>query len=177
MTEIEKTREFAVQAHGDQTYGRDKPYVVHLDDVYHVLCMFGYTDFSIGEAAYLHDVVEDCGVTVEDLAKQFGSYVARIVDFCTDEPGSCRREKKATTYARMRATLDTAGVSIPAWLKDAVRVKVADRLANVLASLRGDKPDLIRMYRKEREIFKAVLYVPGLCDAMWAEYDQILLDS
>ena len=55
----------------------------------------------------------------------------------------------------------------------ALRVKLADRLANLRHSVET-KSDLLQMYRKERDAFRAAYYVAGICDPMWAEYDQLL---
>jgi hypothetical protein len=56
-------------------------------------------------------------------------------------------------------------------------VKLADRLANLL-NCTGSSAGLFQMYRKERDTFRAALYVPGDVDDadMWAFYDYILKD-
>lgn len=85
---------FAETAHQGQTRSGGKPYVTHVWSV-----MIAAIDDFVWEsalsaqfviAAPLHDVVEDCGVFLEELEKRFGFEVARIVRHVThhyeDEP-------------------------------------------------------------------------------------------
>ena len=169
---LEVARDFAVRAHGDQKYGGDKPYVVHLDDVSGILREFGYDDQEIQDAAFLHDVIEDTKVGFDEIEELFGTRVARMVKFCTDLPGyPNRRTRKAATYAKMRETLDGDALD---WLWDAVRVKLADRIANIRACFRGDRSDLWMMYKREQQAFSDALYADGVAHDMWDEYERLL---
>jgi (p)ppGpp synthase/HD superfamily hydrolase len=177
---VEKARNFAIEAHGVQSYD-DKPYVTHLDDVCEVLrkhrvCLWNAEFESV--VAYLHDVVEDTTANITG----FGPQICAAVDFCTDRGGKNRRTRKEATRAYWLAILSRYGMSenpedrtaeleLPVWLASAVRVKVADRLANIIRSL---DQDLFGMYRKEAEEFKKTLYIPGLCDSMWRAYDTFM---
>jgi (p)ppGpp synthase/HD superfamily hydrolase len=178
-TLVDAARAFAVAAHGAQLYGRGEdaqPYVVHLDEVAAVLRDLAT---EAGElelaAAYLHDVVEDTPVAPADIEKafsHFGAVVAghlgRIAAFCTDAPGPNRKQRKAATYARMRTDVGAA----PPWIRAAVRVKLADRIANLRACHRHNS-SLLEMYRSESLVFREALFVGGMCDAMWAEFDRL----
>ena len=61
-----KAREFACKYHGEKRYG-EHPYVVHLDAVAEIVQQYGEPAVVI---AYLHDVVEDTEVTIDDLADE-----------------------------------------------------------------------------------------------------------
>ena len=168
--------EFATQAHGDQTYGDNVPYSTHLVDVVVILNEFGYTE-AAGEvemlvAAYLHDVVEDTEVTEEQVAERFGVNVARMVRFCSDEPGPNRKTRKALTYALCRRRLDDAPWC---YFRGAI-VKLADRIANI-RNCHAHRPDLLHMYWKEKDTFKEALWVSEHAGPMWAEYDRLLADK
>lgn len=173
-------RDYAMQMHGDQKYGGDKPYVYHLDAVDAVLTEFGYNHKVYSDAAYLHDVLEDCCPTEEDLLRarefiltEYGPDVFRIVGFCTDSKvGFNRKERKANTYNSWALLMGNTPLEYP-WVTMAMRVKIADRIANVRQCL-VDRPDLIGMYRKEAYDFRCALYAEGVHDAMWAEYDRLL---
>lgn len=178
---IDRARELAFKAHAGQKYGDGREYTVHLEDVVHLVQEHGCdsTDIAVS-AAYLHDLLEDCkGYGYEHLVDACGVEVAQIVLFCTDQPGPNRKTRKRLTYARMREDIDflvkTHG-EIPAghFIKDAIRVKVADRIANIQACFRGDRPDLWQMYEKEKAAFYWALHEPEVCDSMWAEYDRLL---
>ena len=77
---------YATAAHaavGQMRKYTDEPYIVHPVRVADIVDKFGGTDEMI-MAAYLHDVVEDTGVSIEDILDMFGSVVAVIVDGLTD---------------------------------------------------------------------------------------------
>lgn len=84
---MSKAREFAVKHHGDQMYG-DKAYVYHLDQVAsivrkeHKLHSSGTISW-LEDIAYLHDIMEDCGVTYYALADEFGTEIAHAVALLT----------------------------------------------------------------------------------------------
>lgn len=126
-------------AHAGQTYGAD-PYERHLADVVGVLGEVGIDDPELLAAAWLHDVVEDTGVSSEDLAAEFGARVAAIVDAVSLRPDLPRQVARPDSWARAAAT------------PGAVLVKLADRVANVRAG--GPK---VAGYRQEQPRFRAVL--------------------
>ncbi len=148
-----KAHAFAFLHHGDQHYG-DHPYIVHLDAV--AALVEAYGDAVV--IAYLHDVVEDTGVTLADVEVEFGKLVADCVGILSDEPGVDRKERKSRTYAKM------AGVS--GELELALVVKVADRLANVRACVADKNVRLLGVYRGEHEVFRRSVYREGLCDEL-----------
>ncbi len=176
---VSEARDFALRAHGNQFYGSE-PYSVHLDAVAGVLREFGHDSAQALVGAYLHDVLEDTDASVRDIEEQFGADALSIVAFCTDDLGANRRERKAATYSRMRRVLDEDvrlhGV-LPAWLRDAVHVKVADRIANLRACLTSANTSLLVMYRREARDFREALYVAGICDSLWVEYDRLVSAS
>ena len=124
----DRAREFAILAHGKQLYG-ELPYVTHLDDVATLLHIHQHR--AVVAAGYLHDILEDTSVTREELEQEFGAELTAIAAFCTDEDGSNRKERKKATYELMRRQIDAGHDWIPA----AIATKVADRLANVEASV------------------------------------------
>jgi (p)ppGpp synthase/HD superfamily hydrolase len=76
---IERAAAFAAHAHRDQKrQWIDKPYFSHVEEVA-VLCKQFHLSEDVQAAAYLHDVIEDCGVKYADLEKEFGEAVARLV--------------------------------------------------------------------------------------------------
>jgi (p)ppGpp synthase/HD superfamily hydrolase len=146
--------DFAHLAHAGQRYG-EFPYVSHLADVSEILELFGYHDSALRAAAWLHDVLEDTRITRNEILGLFGSDVEALVYAVTDEPGANRKERKLKTYPKIRA-----------YGADAVRLKLADRIANVAACLvNGDSR--IKMYRREFAEFSTALHASGECDAMW----------
>ena len=91
--------DFALRHHGSQKYGR-YPYLVHLDEVAHIVNPYGNDAVTI---AYLHDVIEDTDATHEELKKQYGNYIADSVALISDEKGENRKIRKARTFAKLKA--------------------------------------------------------------------------
>ena len=177
---VAAARDFAIAAHGAQQYGRGaqaRPYVAHLDEVAGVLRELAAPARDVELAgAYLHDVIEDTATTaaaIESAFARFGTDVAArlaaVAAFCTDTPGPNRKQRKAATYERMRGDVAAA----PAWIRAAVKVKLADRIAN-LRTCHRDSPSMLEMYQRESTSFRAALYVAGMCDPMWAEHDRLV---
>ena len=174
-------RAFAVKAHGGQKYG-DGPYSVHLDAVDDLLVVAGYgDDTELRQVGFLHDVVEDTDTDTTDLtAAGFSPDVASAVGFATDAEGHNRKTRKAATYARMdrdRQRLAAGGLDEATyrWIRMGMVAKLVDRLVNVAAA-QSDNPGLADMYWKERDAFRTALYLEGVSDALWAEYDKLLAD-
>jgi len=159
---LNKAKLYAIKAHGDQLYG-DKPYSVHLEHVVTILRNYGETAQVIG---YLHDVVEDTNITIEDIEDEFGVFVADCVSILTDETGDNRKERKTKTYAKMS--------KVSGDLELALVVKAADRLANLQASSSGDNVRLLNMYKQEHEIFKSSVQREGLASDVWKKIEQLV---
>ena len=150
---LRKARDFAIEAHGDQPYG-DKPYVEHLSAVVRTL-----EDFDAGVsclvAAWLHDVVEDTAVTIEQVRSEFGEEVANLVWAVTGEGNGDRSAHAASICKKVAA------------LPDAAVVKLADRIANIEACEPGDK-HFLRYSREHAEFEKAIK--PHVSQPMWQRY-------
>lgn len=159
----------AAQLHGNQKYGKE-PYMLHGAQVVEVLRYYGVEDEDVLAAGALHDVIEDCAVTVGVLEQLFGEKVAKIVELVSN-PQLMVRFYGHTEYYMEHESWDTAEDIIErrklsrkekheyqypllAQNRDARIVKMADRLANVMSG------DFVDMYRSEHDIFKIYIYVP-----------------
>ena len=110
-------------------------------------CKFGGTDEMIA-AAYLHDVVEDTGVSIEDILDMFGSVVAVIVDGLTDV------SKPEDGNRAVRKAMDRQHSADATW---AVQfVKCADIIDNA-ADIGDNDPSFNVVYRKEMAALLEVL--------------------
>ncbi|MDE1465587.1 HD domain-containing protein [Spartinivicinus poritis] len=159
---LNKAREFAIKAHGEQKYGSE-PYIVHLDAVVNNLQAYDQTAQIVG---YLHDVMEDTEITYEDIKENFGGFVADCVAIVTDEPDSNRKERKAKTYEKM--------ANVTGDLELALIVKAADRLANLQACIKGGNAKLLNQYRDEQSAFKTAAYRRNKCEDIWQEIERII---
>lgn len=70
----------AASAHRNQLRkGTTTPYIAHVVHVSTILLRHSFAE-NLVIAGLLHDVVEDCDVTVEELSAQFGEEVGRLVE-------------------------------------------------------------------------------------------------
>lgn len=137
------------------------PYTHHLSDVENVLREFGITDVEMLQASWGHDIIEDTDVKLRDIRENFGERVASLVFAVTSEEGVNRKTRNALTYPKIREAGD-----------DAVRLKLADRIANV-----RNGGGSAQMYAKEHNEFRHQLYNPGcttITSHMWACLDHLI---
>jgi len=108
--------------------GTATPYINHPLEVVHLLTTAGVNDVETLMAAALHDVVEDCGVTLNNLLLAFNSpLVVEIVDSLSDDKALPKADRK-------RLCIEHA----PTLLPQAKLIKVADLSCNctdILAKL------------------------------------------
>lgn len=161
-SDVSRARAFALRAHGEQRYG-NQPYSTHLDAVVELLEPYGPLAQTIG---YLHDVVEDTSVPIDEIQTEFGDLVARCVLLVTDAPGAARSDRKAATNAKLAKVEGEERV--------ALIVKAADRLANLRASALSGNDAKLAMYRSEHAAFREAAYRPRLCDSLWDAMGLIL---
>jgi len=122
---IEKAYNQAFCAHAGQKRLSGEDYIVHPIAVAEILLEMGMDSGSVA-AALLHDVVEDCDFSLDDIAKDFGTSIAKIVDGVTK-----LGKLKVSTHEEMQAE-NIRKVLIAT--SDDVRVilvKLADRLHNM----------------------------------------------
>src|SRR3989338_2330675 len=80
--------ELATRAHAGQVRKDGKtPYITHPEAVVSLLKNIGIEDENIIAAGWLHDTIEDCGITRQVIEREVNSEVARIVSILTRDVG------------------------------------------------------------------------------------------
>lgn len=79
---IKKAYDYASAKHQGQKRKSGEPYIIHPLEATYTVAQLGLDETTL-QAALLHDIIEDTGVTFEELAKEFGEQVAYIVDGVT----------------------------------------------------------------------------------------------
>ena len=158
---IERAYEIAREAHKEQVRKSGEAYIHHPVAVATVVAELGLDDVTIA-AALLHDAVEDTGVTVDDLAGEFGPDVAAIVDGVTKLDRVRFESRQAQQAASMRKML-------VAMAKDwrVLIIKLADRLHNMrtLAAMPERKQQ--RTARETLDIYAPLAHRLGMQDVKW----------
>lgn len=153
---IERAYRFAAQAHDGQYRLSGDPFIVHGLEVAKILAELGL-DASAIAAAFLHDVVEDTGVTNKDLAREFGEEVAQLVDGMTelDKLSFLSPEEKQIESARRMLVSMVKDIRV-------IFIKLADRLHN-MRTLEYLPEDRIRSIARETlEIYAPVAHRLGV---------------
>lgn len=118
---------------GQYRKGTKVPYVVH--PVLVAFTVSSYTlDDDIVAAALLHDLLEDCAVTVEDLEKKFGKKIAHLVEevsFLDSEIPNLSWKEKKSLYVR----------KIESNSKESLIIIAADKINNMKAYFEALKVD------------------------------------
>lgn len=109
-TKIERAaRDYAIAAHaGQHRKYTCEPYVTHPIAVARAARDLGMAEEAV-VAAFLHDVVEDCGKATGEIRSLFGERVAFLVDGMTDRRDAAvnRAERKRRTRQRFAAWCDS----------------------------------------------------------------------
>ena len=124
MDMTERARVFATAAHAAVDQLRkytNEPYIVHPAEVVSIVRSVPHTPAMVA-AAWLHDVVEDTGVTIETVRAEFGEEVADLVSWLTDVS---RPEDGNRAHRKARDREHTA--EAPA---EAQTIKLADLISN-----------------------------------------------
>jgi guanosine-3',5'-bis(diphosphate) 3'-pyrophosphohydrolase len=122
---VKSAYEYASECHKGQVRASGDAYINHLLGVSMLVCQLKLDVPSI-VAAMLHDSIEDCAVTKENLEEKFGTDIAEIVEGVTKLTRiefESKEEKQAESFRKM----------LIAMAKDirVVLVKLCDRLHNM----------------------------------------------
>lgn len=151
MDIIEKARVFATAAHSAVRQVRKytgEPYINHPAELVELLREHGIADQQMLAAAWLHDVVEDTGISLEVIRAEFGACVATLVEGLTDvskpEDGN-RKTRKAIDRAHTAAQSPACKT-----------IKLADLISNTRSIVERD-PEFAKVYLAEKRELLAVM--------------------
>ncbi|HEX7044340.1 MAG TPA: GTP diphosphokinase [Burkholderiales bacterium] len=166
---IRRACRFAERAHAGQSRASGEPYVQHAFAVARILGDFT-PDHEAIAAAILHDTVEDTPATLDDIRREFGERVARLVDGVTKmEAIQEYKGAAAQSGRREHAQAESLRKMLLAMAEDVdvVLIKLADRLHNMrtLAPLPEDKQK--RIARETMDIFAPLANRLGIWQLRW----------
>ena len=155
---IKKAYEFANLKHDGIFRKSGEPYVQHLIEVAYICASLQSGPVTIC-SAFLHDVVEDTEVTIEDINRLFGQEVGRIVDALT----KIQRLKLSRNTQEEFEAEDHRKIFL-GMAKDlrVIIIKLADRLHN-LRTIEALKPERQHALAKETlEVFAPIAHRLGI---------------
>lgn len=149
MTVAYEAMVFAREVHKDQKRKyTGNPYADHLAEVAGIAvtaCPITLRPDVMVAVSWLHDCIEDQGVSVETLSEKFGAEIARAVQFLSDTEKGNRAARKAAARQRLAGAWD--------WVQT---IKVADLISNTASIVQHD-PKFAAVYLEEKRLLLDVL--------------------
>ena len=144
---MRKAYQYAFERHHGQTRASGETYLTHLRETALLVCQLKLDIPSVA-AAILHDTIEDCTVTREELERMFGAEIADIVEGVsklTRIEFESKEEKQAESFRKM----------LIAMAKDirVILVKLCDRLHNMRTLHYLEEDRRRRIAQETREIY------------------------
>ena len=167
---------FAVKAHdGMRRKKSEAPYILHPMEAAVIVGQMTY-DHNLIAAAALHDVVEDAGITIDEIEERFGKRVRELVESETEDkradlpPASTWRIRKDESLAVLKNTDDLAVLMV--WL--------GDKLANMRSIYRDFKVEGNAMWQRfhQKDVTEQAWYYRSIANlterlsntSAWLEY-------
>src|SRR5215218_1881097 len=152
---------FAAKAHAGQQRRSGEEFILHPYAVARICAELHLDDETIA-AALLHDVVEDTGISLEEVAEEFGDEVAQLVDGVTKLTRvhfQSREQAEAENYRKMiLAMAQDPGV---------ILIKLADRLHNLRTIEYLGKQKQVQKAREALEVYAPLAQRLGIHTMKW----------
>ncbi|MBN1201445.1 MAG: bifunctional (p)ppGpp synthetase/guanosine-3',5'-bis(diphosphate) 3'-pyrophosphohydrolase [Anaerolineae bacterium] len=165
---IELAYNRAYTAHDGQFRKSGQPYIAHCVAVAQILADMGLDAITIA-AALLHDVVEDTGITLQDIEDEFGPKIAELVDGVTklkqlptgvDEMHSGKPRDREAEYLRKMFLAMGDNFRV-------ILIKLADRLHNMRTLGYMPPHKQIQKSRETLDIFAPIANRLGIWQIKW----------
>ncbi|MCP4723961.1 MAG: bifunctional (p)ppGpp synthetase/guanosine-3',5'-bis(diphosphate) 3'-pyrophosphohydrolase [bacterium] len=165
---IDKAFWFGFEAHQDQTRRSGEPYFTHCINAAEILVELRMDETTIA-ACLLHDVVEDTGVTFEDVEEQFGIEIAHLVDGVTKISELVFKKSENEQAENFRKLVLSMATDFRV-----IMIKFADRLHNMRTLQYLSQKRQIRIAQETLDIYAPLAYRFGIA-SFGRQYEDLCL--
>ncbi len=158
---IEKAYEYSRKAHEGQFRAAGEPFFEHPAAVARILVDLELDIVTLA-ASLLHDVVEDTGITLKDIEREFGTEVALLV-------GGVTKLERLEYRSRIEQQAENLRKMFFAMAKDirVILIKLADRLHNMRTLSHLPDPKRQRIAEETLEIYAPLAHRLGISKIKW----------
>jgi len=172
---ITRAARLARDAHRGQQRVSGEPYYVHSLAVAEILNGLNL-DHETLAAAILHDVVEDTEISLDDISRNFGPVIARLVDGVTKMERIGDFQHSIPADSKQQHQAESLRKLLLAMAEDVrvVLIKLADRLHNMRTLQHLDSARQQRIARETLEIYAPLANRLGIWQVKWELEDLAL---
>ena len=168
MDAIERAIRYAENKHASQKRKDGSPYIIHPLAVAEIVAEIGLdTDAILG--ALLHDCIEDTDSTYDEIARQFGSTVAALVEGVT----KLTRVEYSTLEEQQMENLRKMFMAMSRDIR-VILIKIADRLHNTRTMQFQTPAKQISKSRETMDIYAPLAHRLGMQKIKWELEDTSL---